>query len=430
MQQFIPASKLQTAVPRARYEFLKNEISRWQEANILNRAQGEEILARYSVEGGKQHGFLVMLVTGGCVLAAGVMLLISSNWQGISSQFKGFVVMAMMVASYVAAFYLRGKSPLKTIIAESFVFLGCIFFGGGAILVSQHFHITGSQPELLFWSIGIAPLVIFFRSFPSAILCAGIVLYCVIQRNTTYTLPDLYLGAAALSAFVCAYFTRSQVALAVSLASCVFGFGFLSRNPDEFVILFFGIACFILHLFHDHSKRWQIMAMPYLLVSFACVLGALSLLLNEYSSQYFFEKVSLQRVQISALFTLGLLTCLVKSPAARSRWSICSGLAVIGAVGVLCFCRGGEDKLVTISTFFIANLFYLFYFASSVENRLVQFLPVATLTIFALTFIGTAPGGALVGSGIAFGVGLVLMICSFVALSKSLRRAVPEPITE
>lgn len=428
MQQFIPSPNLQTPVPRARYEFLKNEISRWQEENILNRAQAEEILSRYSLEGGKQHGFLVLLFTGGFVVAAGILLLISSNWQGVSVQVKGLAILAMMLSSCIAAFRLKGKSPLKTIASETLVFLACTLFGGAAILISQHFHITGNQPELMLWSLGIVPLILLFRSYPSAILCAGITFYCVMQRQSNSTPCDLLLPLCIASSLVCAYFTRSQVALVASLVSLVITIDFHNNKVDEFVVLFFGLSCFIMHLFHDYSKRWQVMAMPYLLVSHACVLGSLALLLSEYSSSYFFEKVSLVRVQVGALLTLGLLTCLIKSPASKSIWSIIAGVATMGAVCLFCCCGGGEDKVVTYGTFLIANLFYLFYFASSVENRFIQFLPVASLTIFALSFIAGAPGGALTGSGIAFGVGLVLMICSFTALAKSMShvRAVSE----
>ena len=428
MQQPIQASNLQTPVPRARYEFLKNEISRWQEQNILNRGQAEEILSRYSAESGKQHGYLVLMFTGGSIVAAGTMLLISTNWQGVPMPVKGFAILALMLACCFSAFHLKGKSPLKTILSESLIFLGCVFFGGAAILISQQFHITGNQPELILWSFGIAPLILLFRSYPSAILCAGITLYCVLQRNSSGAPCDLLLIGCTLSSLFCAYFTRSQVALVASLGALVLSLGFSNHNFDEFVVLFFGISCFILHLFHEHSKRWQIMATPFLLVSFVCVLGALLMLIGEYSAQHFFERVSLLRVQIGAILTLGILTCLVKSPACKSLWSISSGFAVIGAVCLFCSCGGGEDKLISYSTFLVANLFYLFYFASSVENRLIQFIPIASLTIFALTFFANAPGGALIGSGIAFGVGLVLMICSFAALAKSMRdvRAVPE----
>lgn len=420
MQQMISSRNSQTPVPRARYEFLKNEISRWQEENILNRVQAEEILARYSVESGKQHGFLALLFTGGCVLAGGVMLFISTNWQGLDLTVKAVGILALMLTVYISAFQLKGKSPLKTIVSDALVFLGCIFFGGGAVLVSQHFHITGNQPELMLWAFGIAPLVIFFRSYPSAILCAGIMLLCVLQRSGNGIGPDLYLIGCIGASIACSYFTRSQVALAASLSALVFSLGFLNHHFDEFVVLFFGLSCFILHLYYEHSKRWQVLATPYLLVSFVCVLGSLMVLISEYSSSQFFENVSLQRVQIGAILTLGLLGCLVKSPACKSGWAISSGLAVMGAVCLFTCCGGGEDKLVKYSTFLVANLFYLFYFASSVENRLIQFLPVASLTIFSLAFISNAPGGALVGSGIAFGVGLVLMICSFAALAKSM----------
>ena len=349
------------------------------------------------------------------------MLFISTNWQGIAVQVKATVVVALMLACYFSAFKLKGKSPLKSVLSESLIFLGCVMFGGGAILVSQHFQVTGNQPELLLWAMGIAPVVVLFRSHPAAILCAGIVAYRVIQPSGNAYSFDWLVILSTLSALYCAYCTRSQVALALSLAACAFSISLTTRNLDEFVLLFCGIGCFILHLWHEHSKRWQVMSLPYLLVSFALVLGALLMLSCEYSSQSFFEKVSVQHTQLCAIVSLAMLGCLIKSPACKTKWPLFTGVSIIAAVLLMSFCSGGENKIATGCSLFLANLFFLFYITSSIESRLIQFLPVATLTIFALIFVAAAPGGAMLGSGIAFGVGLVLMICSFAALSRSMR---------
>jgi uncharacterized membrane protein len=181
MQQFTNFAQTQSPITRPRYDFLKNEIARWQEENILNRAQGDEILARYSVEGGPQHGLLVLLIAGACVVGGSLMLFISSNWQGVNIQIKAMAVLSLMLACYISAWHIRGKSPLKTILSEALVFLGSVLFGGATVLVSQHFQVSGNQPELLLWAMGIAPFIILFRSHASAILCAGVVAYAALR---------------------------------------------------------------------------------------------------------------------------------------------------------------------------------------------------------------------------------------------------------
>lgn len=422
MQQLTSTAHTQSPITRPRYDFLKNEIARWQEENILNRAQGDEILARYSVEGGPQHGLLALLITGVCVVGGSLLLFISSNWQGVTIQIKGMAVLSLMLACYISAWHLKGKSPFKTILCDALVFLGSVLFGGATVLVSQHFQVTGNQPELLLWAMGIAPFIILFRSHASAILCAGIVAYAALRPWGEAYPIDMLGVLCSLGAIYCAYFTRSQVALAVSLIA--FGFG-LCRMPHHvamYLFVFFGIGSFIMHLWHEHSKRWQIMSTPYLLVSFPFVLLPLLLLFGEFSSREYFDANSIQRVQVAALATLVLLATLIKSPACKTRWPLMTGAWIICAVIFSCFSFGGEHRLgATMGAFFFSNLFYLFYITSSIENRLIQFLPVATLTIYSISFIAAAPGGAMRGSGIAFGVGLVLMICSFAALRKSMR---------
>ncbi|MCC7532219.1 MAG: DUF2157 domain-containing protein [Candidatus Melainabacteria bacterium] len=422
MQQLTSTANTPTLIMRPRYDFLKNEIARWQEENILNRVQGDEILARYSVEGGPRHGLLALLITGACVVAGSLILFISSNWPGVTIQIKGIAVVCAMVACYSAAWRMRSKSPLKTILSEALVFLGSVLFGGATVLISQHFQVTGNQPELLVWAMGIAPFIILFRSHASAILCAGVVAYAALRPWGEAYPADMFAALCSLGAIYCAYITRSQVALAVSLFA--FGFG-LCRTPSNvamYLFVFFGIGSFIMHLWHEHSKRWQIMSTPYLLVSFLFVLVQLLMPFGEYSARGYFDADSIQRVQIAALATLALLATLIKSPAGKTRWPLMTGALIICTLVFSCFSFSDEHRLgATMGAFFFANLFYLFYITSSIENRLIQFLPVATLTIYSISFIATAPGGAMLGSGIAFAVGLVLMICSFAALGRSMK---------
>ncbi len=238
MQQLKSTVNPQTPILRSRYDFLKNEIARWQEDNILNRTQGDEILARYSAEGGKQHGLLALLITGACIVGMSALLFISTNWQGASMQVKVLAAVVTMLACYISAWVLKGKSPLKTILSESLVFLGCIFFGASTILISQYFQITSEQPDMLIWAMSIAPIIVLFRSHPSAILCAGIIAYRSVQPTASQFSLDWLLLLSTFSAVYCAYYTRSQVALVISLCACACSLSGTRHNFDEYVVLF------------------------------------------------------------------------------------------------------------------------------------------------------------------------------------------------
>lgn len=423
MQNLFNRSGQQTPIVRARYDFLKSEIARWQEENILDRAQADEILARYSSDGGLQHGLKVLIIASACAVGCAVLLFISANWPGVSYQSKCMAVVAAMLACYIFGWRLKNQSQLKTILSELLVFLGCVFFGGATNLVAQHFQITGNQPELLIWAMGIAPLVIIFRSHPAAILMSMIVCY----RSFSFSGNsfDWFTLLAAGSSLFCTYYIRSPWGLVCNLISIVAMVSICKPRVDEFAVLFFGISCFILHLWHEHSKRWQMMSLTYLLASMAFVFLAILGLENEYSYQSLLERTSIQKIQLYAVTSLILLSTLLKSPAGKTCWSSFTGFNIICAVVFSCFCLDDHSRFAGVCGFLAANLFYLFYFTSTIENRIIQFIPVATLTIFSLICFAAAPGGALIGSSIAFGVGLVLMICSFAALGRSFSTRAP-----
>ncbi len=421
MQRLTMSTKPKTPIVRPRYDFLQSEVARWQEDNILNRAQGEEILARYDVEGGSQHGLLALVITGVCILGASLMLFISSNSQDIAAPVKGLVVICSMLAFYISAWQLKGKSPFQAVLSEAFVFLGSVSFGGATVIVSQHFQITGNQPELLLWAIAIAPVVIVFRSLTTAILCASIACYAAFGPGTDAYQIDCFPFLCTFSAVFCAYYMRSQVALFI--AACGFAGSICRSSLDVayFALLFFGIACFILHLWHEHSRRWQIMSTPYLLVSGICVLAPICCMIGYFSGCEPSTANSMIKIQWAAISTLAMLACLVKSPAIKTKWPWVVGLLIVAAVIFSTTITHGSNKVSPLCAFCVANLFFLFYITSSIENRLIQFLPVAIFTIFSISFIAIAPGGAMLSSGVTFGVGLVLMICSFAALRKSMR---------
>lgn len=421
MQQISPQN-LKTPITSGRYDFLRSEIARWQEEDILNRAQSNEILSRYSVDNKCQNGFLALVVTGACLLGAGVLLFISTNWHGVSNELKGAAALLGMLLSYVAAWKLKDKSPVKSVLSESLLLIGCVLYGATTILLAQHFQITGRMPEIQLWAVGIAPIIILFRSHPATLLCAALMMYRTLSpANSGWSASlDPLLILCNVVALYCSYVTRSQLAAFLSLVSLAFSLSACQSHPDEFALLLSGIGCFILHLWHAHSKRWQVMATPCVLASFGLVMVALLALLNEYSCDQIVQRISTQRLQIEVLVTLLALSSLVKSPAGKTKWALISGFLCIGTALLYVVCTAGDSKLYTQSAYFVVNLFYLFYLASTSENRLIQFIPVATLTSYALFFIAAAPGGALLSSGIAFGVGLVLMICAYAALTKSM----------
>lgn len=407
-----------TEIPKEKFDFVKNEVAKWEEGNILSRSQSDQILARYQPADGSQNGLFTLVYAGCAIVGIALFLFISANWKGIDVQTKCFVFILGMLSCYLYAWHLRGKTILRNVASEALVTMGCLLFGGAAVTVAQHFQITGTRPEVFLWVLGIAPIIWIFRSRHAAILAAII---CTLKVPTIFEGVNFDPAAVLTMAVVvaCAYWTRSQIALAIAISAAAFTCSMTSRSIDSATFILFGISCFVLHLGHHHSQRWRIFATPYLLLSMSIVLlGLFFTLLSRFGVTS--ENTDWIRIQISMAVALSSLACLAGTPAAKTYWPALTGVAMIGVVSLFAFLDGGKIEMPALlaGIFLIVNLFYLFYTTSVNENRFVQFLPIASLGMTSLLYIVSVPGGALVGSGVALAVGLAVLAFSTFALRR------------
>lgn len=134
-------------------------------AGLITDEQQQRIVAHFGL---KEEGsrFLAIISTVGAVLvASGVILLISANWEQIPKFVKLAVGLALLLGAHAGGWYLREvrKEYLKT--AEALHLVGSILFLANIALVGQIYHLSSRPPNaILLWWAGFAALPWLLRS--------------------------------------------------------------------------------------------------------------------------------------------------------------------------------------------------------------------------------------------------------------------------
>ena len=161
---------------------LPQEIGRWERDGIITSEQGRAILDSYppsdlAPTSFRARGRLVtgVSVVGSVLLGLGVILFIAANWDAIDRGPKLGVILAANITAYVLGYYLRYPRGYKRV-GGAVILLGCLVYGAAVHLVGQAYNVALNDPDLmLFWFLGVIPLVYIVRSQPVQFL--GLVLF-------------------------------------------------------------------------------------------------------------------------------------------------------------------------------------------------------------------------------------------------------------
>ncbi len=258
-----------------------DDIQKIQEAGLITVEQRDKIISHFNLkeDGGK---FLVIISFIGAVLvAAGIILVIASNWSDIPRGVKLAVGLALMLGAHGAGWWLRSvrKDYPKT--GEALHFVGSLLFLGNIALVGQIYHLS-SRPAnaFLLWWAGIVALPWLLRSAAQfALLLLGIGIWFGVEINdsTSHIRFD----------------DEHQVLLYALLGLVFVGFGYLlRRTPYEHfspVAERFGLLAFAIFSYplswagflswgyrHTEFNHWLIPALG-ALAALLCMLGCRNL---------------------------------------------------------------------------------------------------------------------------------------------------------
>jgi uncharacterized membrane protein len=175
-------------------ERLPREVSRWESDGIITSEQGLAILGSFSTSelaptAQRAQGRLVtgLSIVGSVLVGLGVILFFAANWGAIDRWPKVGIVIAAIIAAHGLGYYLRYHRGYRRV-GSAMVLLACLIYGAGVHLVGQAYNVDVNDPRLmLFWFLGVFPLVYIVRSQPIQFL--GLVLFLL---AVGFRLPDWF----------------------------------------------------------------------------------------------------------------------------------------------------------------------------------------------------------------------------------------------
>jgi uncharacterized membrane protein len=378
------------------------DVQKLHEAGLITDEQRQKIIGHFQLkEDGGGRFLAIVSFVGAVLIAAGIILLISANWDEIPRGVKIAAGLALMLGAHGAGWWLRSARQDYPRTGDALHFAGSLLFLGNIALVGQIYHLS-SRPgnAFLLWWAGLAALPWLLRStaqFALLLLAAGIWFGVEINDNT--------------SLIRCG--DEHQV-LAYALLGLVFtGFGFLLRRGAD--------------------KNFSVVAETFGLLAFAIFSYPLTWagFLN-----WGHRDAALSQWLLPALGALAALLALLgcrNLTALPRQWRATWGAALVGAAALLVAANlvpqsgdwrwfGHMTPLNTVAaiTLFI---FYLLQVQVGVQQR-SQFLVNLGVVFIALDFIAIYLGlfGSMAFTGLMFIVSGVFLIVFGVYLEKKRRK--------
>lgn len=182
---------------------LETEIEAWKQQGQITPEQAESILSQYVVVSPLYGRLIVILVTLGAILAGvGIILFVSANWQAIPRFGKEIMLIALVVVTYFAGYWLKYEKDFPRA-GAAILFVGSMVYGATIFLIGQQYHVPLDDPMLLtWWFIGVIPVAYFTRSRAILTLAILVALYGLGYKTSNWLdKPGMYNSEYAFFAF-------------------------------------------------------------------------------------------------------------------------------------------------------------------------------------------------------------------------------------
>lgn len=181
-----------------------SEIRKLAELGLITSEQADAVAAHFRLSPREPRNYLLIAFSalGGLLVLAGVVLLVSANWEAIPPLAKQISCAALMLAFWAAGLrFLLGKNP-RPFVGETLCFVGAGTWLANIALYGQIYQIS-SEPSRAFgaWFLGIflLPWCVRLRGvFAMSLVAAAVWIACL--------LDEAHVGGAAFHYFV-AFFT-------------------------------------------------------------------------------------------------------------------------------------------------------------------------------------------------------------------------------
>ncbi|MAF20867.1 MAG: hypothetical protein CMI55_04310 [Parcubacteria group bacterium] len=171
----------------------------------------------------------IIVVIGAILIGAGIFSFVAANWQVMDKWLKVVIIVASMIVSYSAGWYLKEKRGLiKT--GTALILLGAIIYGAGIFLVAQIFHIRANWPDgFILWMIGVILITFAIDEFSLFALAIPLGLIAIIAHPF-----DIFTSSIANSFLL----TSSFLLLAATIITFISGALIYKRIPEKFKDLY------------------------------------------------------------------------------------------------------------------------------------------------------------------------------------------------
>ncbi|WP_078120092.1 DUF2157 domain-containing protein [Thiosocius teredinicola] len=166
------------------------EVSRWVDDGLIERSQGQAILARYGLSlddaHGTSFGYYVLTSLATAFFGLALILIVSHNWDDIPRMVRmlGLVGLTLVVNIIGIRYMLNERYRAGTL----WLFFGGICYGASIMLIAQIYHLGEHFPDgIYFWALGVLPLVFFTQSRLLALLCLTLAtIWLVVERESGF----------------------------------------------------------------------------------------------------------------------------------------------------------------------------------------------------------------------------------------------------
>ncbi len=155
---------------------LKSDLGRWVQNGWVQPEHTNAILkdARSSASTSKVP--MIVGILGAILLAAGVVLFVSANWQEMSKLTRLGLLMGALWVTFAIAVWINRSS--HKYLLEAILLLGAIIFGANIILIAQIYHIDNHYPDgILVWAAGALLVTLLLKSRAALILAFGLIIW-------------------------------------------------------------------------------------------------------------------------------------------------------------------------------------------------------------------------------------------------------------
>ncbi len=170
-------------ISSSKRSWLLDEMEWWRDAGILTQGQSQDILDQYesvaqAADSNSSRAVNALMGTAALLVGAGVLLLISFNWEHLHVAAKMVLIFSTILGTYYGAFRLRKREQIG--LSNVLFFLGAFFYGCGIMLIGQTFHLSGHAPDALWWwALGTLPLAVCLESLLlHALVVALLAIWC------------------------------------------------------------------------------------------------------------------------------------------------------------------------------------------------------------------------------------------------------------